>query len=168
MHAAPWALAASALLLHAVAARRPGPAAAAGLLTAAAAAQLAWRIPDADTPVRASVLLTVADLRTTAEQVGRAATRHYWPLAVAAGLASRRARWLLAASTVAQGLASYQQAGLGPLPGYLLLRLLDDLAYGAGVWAGAIRRRTAGPLLPRLTGTGPARELPARLPDQAD
>jgi hypothetical protein len=29
--------------------------------------------------------------------------------------------------------------------------LADDLAYGAGVWRGALAGRTAGPLLPRRT-----------------
>ena len=33
---------------------------------------------------------------------------------------------------------------------YTALRLIDDLAYGAGVWAGCVRRRTIEPLLPNL------------------
>jgi hypothetical protein len=31
------------------------------------------------------------------------------------------------------------------------LRLADDLAYSAGVWASAVAERTAAPLLPDLT-----------------
>jgi hypothetical protein len=33
---------------------------------------------------------------------------------------------------------------------YSALRLADAAAYGAGVWAGCVRERTLGPLLPRL------------------
>jgi hypothetical protein len=31
------------------------------------------------------------------------------------------------------------------------LRVADDLAYGTGVWAGALREREPGPILPRIT-----------------
>jgi len=41
------------------------------------------------------------------------------------------------------------------LPGYLLARRLDDLAYGGGLWWGALRHRTLEPLRP--AGTGPDR-----------
>ena len=34
---------------------------------------------------------------------------------------------------------------------YVALRLLDDVAYGAGVWAGCARARTVVPLVPDLT-----------------
>ena len=57
-----------------------------------------------------------------------------------------------------QGVVSYQQADPARCPATCCCRLLDDLAYGAGC-AGDSRRRTAGPLPARLTGTGPAREL---------
>ena len=38
----------------------------------------------------------------------------------------------------------------GPVT-YVGLRLADDVAYSAGVWVGALRARTAEPLLPDLT-----------------
>jgi hypothetical protein len=34
---------------------------------------------------------------------------------------------------------------------YAVLRVLDNLAYGAGVWAGAFRTRSLRCLLPRLS-----------------
>ena len=43
---------------------------------------------------------------------------------------------------------------------YLALRVLDDLAYGAGVWVGCARERTVLPLVPDLT-PGPAAGLPS-------
>jgi len=58
---------------------------------------------------------------------------------------------------VLEGLLDHQRSGRPPgLLAHVLLRGLDDLAYGAGVWAGAVRRRTAAPLLPRFA-TGTAR-----------
>jgi mycofactocin system glycosyltransferase len=147
LYAAPWAVAACVLLLRG----RPVPAAIAGALYLIAAVRLARLIPDADTPVRASALLTLAMLRSAGEQVGCCATRHHWPLAVLAALLSRRARRLLLAYAVFDGLLDYQLCGRPQsFLVHLLLRRLDDLAYGAGVWAGAVRRRTVAPLLPRF------------------
>ena len=37
-------------------------------------------------------------------------------------------------------------------PGWFALRVLDDLAYGCGVWAGCARERSAAALLPQFTG----------------
>jgi mycofactocin glycosyltransferase len=31
------------------------------------------------------------------------------------------------------------------------VRVLDDVAYGAGVWRGVLRERTIAPLLPRFS-----------------
>lgn len=36
---------------------------------------------------------------------------------------------------------------------YLLLKRLDDLAYGAGLWTGVIRERTLRPLKPQIKKT---------------
>ena len=79
LNAAPWSIAACALVLRG----RPVPVGVAVALTAGTAIRLIRRMPDADTPVRASVLLTLAAVRGTAEQLTRCATRHYWPVAVA-------------------------------------------------------------------------------------
>jgi hypothetical protein len=43
--------------------------------------------------------------------------------------------------------------GLDPVR-YLLAHRADDLGYGAGLWWGALRRRTLAPLRPVLTGLG--------------
>ncbi|MFE9096798.1 mycofactocin biosynthesis glycosyltransferase MftF [Streptomyces sp. NPDC007264] len=147
LYAAPWSLAACALLLRG----RPLPAAAALALTAATAVRVARRMPDADAPARAGTLLALAALRGTAEQLLRCATRHHWPLAVAAAATSRRARRVLAVAVLAEGLADHRRSGtsLGPLT-HTAIRRLDDLAYGWGVWQGALRRGTAAPLVPRL------------------
>lgn len=147
LYASPWTLAACALLLRG----RPGPAAAGLVLTGVAAVRLARRMPDADTPVKAGVLLSLAALRGTGEQLLRCAVRHHWPIAVAVAAANRRARYVLAAAALAEGLADHRRSGtdLGVVT-YLAVHRLDDLAYGWGAWTGAARRGTAAPLLPRL------------------
>ncbi|GHF04235.1 putative glycosyltransferase [Streptomyces spiralis] len=147
LYAAPWSLAACALLLRG----RPAPAALAAALTAATAVRVARRMPDADHPARAGALLSLAAVRGTAEQLLRCATRHHWPLAVAAAAVDRRARHALVVAAVAEGLLDHHRSGspLSPLA-HTMLRRLDDLAYGWGVWQGALRRRTAAPLKPRL------------------
>ena len=147
MYAAPWSVAVCVLLLRG----RPVPAALAGLLFVSAAARLAGLMPDADTPVRAATLLTLATLRGTAEQLAQCATRPYWPLAILVALRSKRARRLLLAGAVLDGVLDHKRRGRPQgLPAYLLLRRLDDIAYGTGLWAGVVRRRTVAPLLPRL------------------
>jgi mycofactocin system glycosyltransferase len=147
LNAAPWSVAACALALRG----RPVLLAAAVALTAGTAIRLIRRIPDADTPVRAGTLLTLAAVRGTAEQLTRCATRHYWPVAALAAVMNRRARHVLITAAAIEGLIDYRRSGLrlNPLT-YLLIRRLDDMAYGAGLWYGAARDRTTAPLIPRL------------------
>ena len=172
LYAAPWSFIACGLLLRG----RPVPSTLAGILFAVAAARLAGLMPDADTPLRASTMLTLAALRSTGEQLGRCATRHYWPLALLVSLLSRRARRLLLAWALADGLIDHWRCGRPRgLTAHVLLRRCDDLAYGAGLWAGAIRRRTTAPLLPRFaigatrlaspTGAGPGTGQPGGTDD---
>ncbi|WP_367320286.1 mycofactocin biosynthesis glycosyltransferase MftF [Streptomyces sp. HUAS ZL42] len=147
LYAAPWSLAACALLLRG----GPGPAAVALAVTGVTGVRVARRMPDADHPARAGALLSLAALRGTAEQLLRCATRHHWPVAVTAAVASRRARYVLVTAAVAEGLVDHRRSGtsLAPLT-HVAIRRLDDLAYGWGVWQGAVRRRTTAPLRPRL------------------
>lgn len=145
LYASWWSLATLAVLTN----RRLAPVA--GALVGVAAARLARRMPDADAPVRAGILLALAGVCGTARQLVQAATRHYWPLSVAAALASRRARRILAAAAVVDGLLDHRRtrSPLPPVP-HILVRRLDDLAYGAGLWWGAARARSVAPLLPRI------------------
>ncbi|GGJ03271.1 glycosyl transferase family 2 [Saccharopolyspora subtropica] len=141
-----WSLVAAGLLTD----RRLVPLA--GGLVAVIAARMTRRLPDADAPVRAGVLLALGTLYATVRQLARAATRHYWPISVAVALVSRRARRGLVAAAVVDGLLDRRSSGstLRPVP-YVLVRLLDDLAYGAGLWWGVIRARTIAPLVPRIS-----------------
>jgi hypothetical protein len=96
-------------------------------------------------------------------------TRAWWPLAVMAALCSRRARRTLlvaAAVTVATSWrddrrddrpADRPDDGGAPLDPvrYTALRLADDAAYGAGVWAGSLANRRLDALLPSFEAWPP-------------
>ena len=93
-----------------------------------------------------------------------ATTRAWWPLAVVAALVSRRARRAVVLAAVIPGLLEWRadRPELDPVTA-LGLRLLDDLAYGTGVWAGMARHRTIAPIRPDLTnwpGRGSAHRPP--------
>lgn len=80
--------------------------------------------------------------------LARAVTRHYWPLAVPM-LGVRRLRpWLLGAAVVDAVAAWWPvRRRIGVLR-FTAARRLDDLAYGAGLWWGAVRARDLRALLP--------------------
>jgi mycofactocin system glycosyltransferase len=77
-------------------------------------------------------------------QVLAATRREWWPVA----LCTRSGRRLLAISWVWGILATLTR---GPVGRDAALRIADDLAYGAGVWAGCLRHRTIRPLLPSIS-----------------
>lgn len=77
--------------------------------------------------------------------------RPWWPLLVAASVPSRRARRLAALVALAPPLVEWarERPPVDPVR-WTALRLADDLAYGAGVWAGCRRQRSARALRPVL------------------
>ena len=83
-----------------------------------------------------------------------AVRRIWWPIALVASMTRTGRRVVVAAvlPVVWEALASTnRQRSRREMAEWLGLRLADDIAYGAGVWAGAIRARRAGAVLPRLT-----------------
>ncbi|TQK69091.1 MULTISPECIES: mycofactocin biosynthesis glycosyltransferase MftF [unclassified Nocardioides] len=78
--------------------------------------------------------------------------RHWWPLAALAAPFSRSVRRALATAVVID-LAVFlrERTGIDPFTA-LVARRLDDLAYGSGLWWGAIRRRSPRCLLVRRPG----------------
>jgi mycofactocin system glycosyltransferase len=77
--------------------------------------------------------------------------RAWWPLAAVTAVACRRSRPALAVIAVVPPLIERHQRRptLGPLR-WVVLRLVDDMAYGTGVWAGAWRQRDIRCLRPDL------------------
>lgn len=93
--------------------------------------------------------------------LARALRRTWWPVAVLLAIKSRRSRPALAAAVVVPGALEWLQRRprIDPVR-YVGLRLGDDLAYAAGVWAGCVRQRSARALLPDLRSarSGPVRQ----------
>jgi hypothetical protein len=89
-------------------------------------------------------------------QVGRnlaaAVTRVWWPIALLLAVFSRRARVALCAAAVVPAFAEWweKRPRLDPVR-FTLLRIVDDAAYGAGVWKSVAREHNVAPLLPAIT-----------------
>jgi hypothetical protein len=77
--------------------------------------------------------------------------RHWWPLAAVGAVVSTRVRRAVVAAAVIDTAIEYARTrtDLDPVR-FAVARRLDDLAYGAGVWLGALRHRSVRCLLPRL------------------
>ena len=98
-------------------------------------------------------------------QVADAVNRHYWPLSLLAALVSRRARRTVAAIALAEGMVDWwrhrdrdARVRQGPV-GHLVAHRLDDLAYGAGLWWGAVAAPHLGAAAPGRPETRPARNF---------
>jgi mycofactocin glycosyltransferase len=127
--------------------RRPLIAAAVGAGTI-----VALRRKLADVPAEESVRLAGLGHLYAGRQVASAVTRVWWPLAIVAATFVRRVRLpLLAAVVVPPLLDWYTQRGPDTPAEYVLLRVADDVSYGAGAWLGAIEHRSAGALAPSFT-----------------
>ena len=84
--------------------------------------------------------------------------RHYWPIAMIAALLSRRCRQVVLVAAVVDGVVDWiTRNGNGDddtkpvgLLSYILLKRLDDIAYGTGLWTGVVRERHVGALKPQI------------------
>jgi mycofactocin system glycosyltransferase len=104
-------------------------------------------------------VLALRGIGAAALQLSAAVCRHYWPLALVAALLSRKCRQAILVAAVLDGVQDWitrnrnnddvEGKPIGLLA-YLLLKRLDDLAYGAGLWTGVVRERTLRPLKPQI------------------
>jgi hypothetical protein len=103
--------------------------------------------------VRTGAALTALGAVSALHQAASALTRHYWPLALVAAARSPRARRAVAVAAVGDALLDFRrrQPDLDPVR-FAVARRLDDLAYGTGLWAGAVRARSPRALVPAFRG----------------
>jgi len=122
-----------------------------------------------DVPDRGVVACRIATrgLGWAVRQESALLLRHWWPAAALAATRSRTVRkGLVTALAVDTVLAGTEQRHSDRLlaPGALLAgRRLDDLAYGAGLWWGAVKARSPRALAPRRPGP-----LERRRPERGD
>jgi len=97
-------------------------------------------------------------LWSAALQLASAICRHYWPIALIAALISRRCRHVVLVAAIIDGVVDWitrngnaedDTKRVGLLT-YVLLKRLDDIAYGAGLWIGVVRERHLGALKPKI------------------
>jgi hypothetical protein len=138
--AAAWGLAAAG---HPIA----GVATAAG--TTALLAPKLHPLPDA---WREAVRLAGMGHLLAGRRLADAVTRAWWPAALVAAAVSKRARRALVATAIVPALLEWRErrpADVDPAR-FVLAKLADDVAYGAGVWTGCIRERSFRALVPDL------------------
>jgi mycofactocin system glycosyltransferase len=144
----PWAAAG----WLAVAAGHPVVGALAGLVPAVAVRR---RLPSAPERDREALRLAALGFVRAGEQLASCVMRAWWPAAFAVALRSRRARRALLVAAALPTMIDWLRTLGGPRSSrtnpfvYVVLRAVDDLSYGAGVWTGALSERRLGPLLPR-------------------
>jgi mycofactocin system glycosyltransferase len=82
--------------------------------------------------------------------------RPWWPVTLALGMRCRRCRPALVAATILPAAIEWRERRppIDPIR-FAILRLVDDLAYGAGVWAGCVHARSVHALLPSFSGPLP-------------
>ena len=139
----------SALAWGLAAVRRPVAGAAVGLGTTVL---LARRLRSLEHPMAEAFALGGTGNLAAGRLCADAVRRTWWPIALVAGLLWRRPRPGLFAAFVIPPLVDWarERPSIGAAQ-WLLARLADDMAYGAGVWAGAIRARSAAALKPDLS-----------------
>lgn len=111
-----------------------------------------------DTPPRDVVRVAAQGVGGAALQIASALCRHYWPLALFAAALSRRSRQVLVVAAIVDGVVDWMKrndSSASPddrigLIEYVLLKRLDDIAYGIGLWSGMVRERDLGALRPEL------------------
>lgn len=128
------------------------------ILGALTGRRIAGVMQDADTPPRDVAVVAARGLGSAALQLASAICRHYWPLALIAALVSPRCCRVVLIAAVVDGVVDWARRNRGAdgegkpigLVAYVLLKRLDDLAYGAGLWGGVVRERDIGPLKPQI------------------
>lgn len=101
-------------------------------------------------PLESARLAGVGTL-AAGRQLADAATRVWWPVALLVVMAVRRSRLPIAAALVVPAaVKAMRQRNAQPLID-APVQQLDRMAYGAGVWAGAVEARDFAALLPQIS-----------------
>jgi mycofactocin glycosyltransferase len=128
------------------------------VIAALSARRIANTLDGVDSQPRDVAVVAARGLVSAALQLASAICRHYWPIALLSALLFRRCRQIVLIAAVIDGVVDWlsrqsnvedetRQIGL---PAYLVLKRIDDLAYGAGMWTGMVRERNLGPLKPQI------------------
>jgi mycofactocin system glycosyltransferase len=129
------------------------------LLAAATGRRIAKSLSSVQTEPLEVAVVAAQGLWSAALQLASAICRHYWPVALIAAVLSRRCRQVVLVAAVLDGVFDWATRSHGSADDdtkrvgvltYLLLKRLDDIAYGLGLWTGVVRERHAGALKPQI------------------
>jgi mycofactocin system glycosyltransferase len=90
-------------------------------------------------------------LASTTRLLARAVMRAWWPLFFLASFVSLRLGVMITFSAFVPPIIGLVRKKPSHPVRYLVMRILDDMAYGSGVWVGAVRTRSLRCLLPVIT-----------------
>jgi mycofactocin system glycosyltransferase len=120
--------------------------------------RIAAAMRGADTRLRDVAAVATLGLWSAALQLASAICRHYWPIALLGAVLSRHCRRVVVIAAIVDGVVDWasrkgaiddETRPIGLLS-YLLLKRVDDLAYGVGLWCGVVRERNIRPLKPHI------------------
>jgi mycofactocin glycosyltransferase len=128
------------------------------LVAALTGRRIAKTLQGSDTQIWDVLAVAARGLWSSAMQLASAICRHYWPIALLAAIVFRPCRRVVLIAAVVDGVVDWanrrQSADEDARPigllTYILLKRLDDLAYGLGLWYGVVRERNIGPLKPQI------------------
>ena len=143
----PWSAGVAVALL----AQRRWSVPAASLLSVVAAVQISKKVTQSNHPARVAFALTADGVTVALWQVAALLLRHWWPAtAVACSFSNRTRRAVLVLGVVDAAVEYWRTSPrLDPLR-FGIARRLDDMAYGFGLWSGAIKGRSLRALLPQI------------------
>ena len=146
---APW----SAMLVAAVLAQRRWSLLIGVAATMAAAVRVHREVAHLDEPLLVPRLMATG-IATAFGQTRVLLVRHWWPVTAMACLCSRNARRAAVVAISVDTAIQWRRgkSQLGPMQ-FAAVRRIDDAAYGAGLWLGAIRGRSARALIPTIQGS---------------
>jgi mycofactocin system glycosyltransferase len=120
--------------------------------------RIAKAMRSAETSLSDVIAVATRGLWSAALQLASAICRHYWPVALVAAILSRHCRRVVLIAAIVDGVTDWLRRRdavdgdaepIGLLT-FLLLKRVDDLAYGIGLWYGVIRERNIGALKPQI------------------
>jgi mycofactocin system glycosyltransferase len=131
---------------------------AAAVITVLFGRRVATALGAVETEPKEVAVMAARGLWGSALQTASAICRHYWPVALLAAVFFRRCRQVVLVAAIVDGLADWasrnhnaeQDAQRVGVLSYLLLKRLDDIAYGLGLWTGVVRERHVGALKPQI------------------
>ncbi len=115
----------------------------------AAAVRIGARLRPTPDRARIAARLTGLGALAATAQTAELLTRHWWPVAAVGSLVSRRLRRATVVAAIADAVYEHRRTATGMgLFSFAVARRLDDLAYGTGLWWGALRARSSRALRP--------------------